>query len=142
MISCSPMKKIRYIATVLLLLFLSPVFSGAISGAEKVILYPEDTIRLQLKDTVKSTVNNTKSVDNVPSADSVLDQQRIFKGEELIRGERLFFYGVIAMPLHTNRNDAQHVAPGRPKATEQNPKYSIVDLQPRARILSFENAQL
>jgi hypothetical protein len=39
-------------------------------------------------------------------------------------------------------NDDQHVAPGRPKPAGQNPKYSIVDLQPRARILSFENAQL
>ena len=89
--SCSPVKKIRYIATVLLLLFLSPFFSGVMNGAEKVILLPEDTVKIQLKDTIKYPVNNTKSAANVASADSVLDRQRNFKGEELIRGERLFF---------------------------------------------------
>jgi hypothetical protein len=89
--SCSPMKNTKYIATILLLLFLSPVFSGTMYGAEKIVLHAGDTIKLQSKDTVKSPANNTKPSDNVSSTDSVLDRQRNFKGEELIRGERLFF---------------------------------------------------
>ena len=39
-------------------------------------------------------------------------------------------------------DDDQHGAPGRQKPAEQNPKYLIVDLHPRAGILSFENAKL
>ena len=91
MTSCSPMKKIRYIAAILLLLFLSPVFSVVMQGAEKGIFPGADTVKVQSKDTIKYPGNTTKAVANVSSADSVLDQQRNFKGEELIRGERLFF---------------------------------------------------
>ena len=32
--------------------------------------------------------------------------------------------------------------PRRPKTAEQNPKYSILDSEPRARLFSFEYAQL
>jgi hypothetical protein len=39
-------------------------------------------------------------------------------------------------------DDDQHVAPSRPKAAEKNPKYSILDPQPRMRIFSLEYAQL
>ena len=38
--------------------------------------------------------------------------------------------------------DDQDLAPCRPKPTEQDPKYSILDLQPRARMFSSEDAQL
>jgi hypothetical protein len=91
MISCSPIEKIRFIATLLLLLFLSPLSSGVIYGAEKVILHRDDSIKVQPKDTIKYRINTTTSAANIPSVDSVLDRPRIFKGEELIRGERLFF---------------------------------------------------
>ena len=39
-------------------------------------------------------------------------------------------------------NDDQDVAPCRPKTAEQNPKYPILDSQPRARMFSLEYAQL
>ena len=39
-------------------------------------------------------------------------------------------------------DDDQDVAPRRPKTAEQNPKYSILDSQPRARMFSLEYAQL
>jgi hypothetical protein len=39
-------------------------------------------------------------------------------------------------------NDDQDVPPGRPKLAEQNPKYSILDSQPRVRLFSLEYAQL
>jgi hypothetical protein len=39
-------------------------------------------------------------------------------------------------------DDNQDVAPCRPKAAEQNPKHSILDSQPRARLFPFEHAQL
>ena len=39
-------------------------------------------------------------------------------------------------------NDDQDVAPCRPKTAEQNPKYPIVNLQPRSRMFSLEYAQL
>ena len=36
----------------------------------------------------------------------------------------------------------QDVAPCRPKPAQQNPKYPILDSQPRARLFSLEYAQL
>jgi hypothetical protein len=36
----------------------------------------------------------------------------------------------------------QNVGPCRPEPAEQNPKHPILDPQPRARIFSFEHAQL
>ena len=39
-------------------------------------------------------------------------------------------------------DDDQDVAPCRPKTAEQNPEYSILDSQPRARMFSLEYAQL
>ena len=36
----------------------------------------------------------------------------------------------------------QNVGPCRPEPAEQNPKYPILDSRPRARICSFEHAQL
>jgi len=39
-------------------------------------------------------------------------------------------------------DDDQDAAPCRPKAAEQNPKHSILDSQPRARLFSLEHAQL
>ena len=39
-------------------------------------------------------------------------------------------------------NDDQNTAPFWPKTAEQNPKYSILDSQPRARVFSLEYAQL
>ena len=36
----------------------------------------------------------------------------------------------------------QDVTPCRPKAAEQDPKHSILDSQPRARLFSLEHAQL
>ena len=39
-------------------------------------------------------------------------------------------------------NDDQDMAPCRPKTAEQNPKYSILGSQPRARNPSFKYAQL
>ena len=39
-------------------------------------------------------------------------------------------------------DDAQDVAPSRPKPAEQNPKYSILDSQARASMFSLEYAQL
>jgi hypothetical protein len=39
-------------------------------------------------------------------------------------------------------DDNQDVAPRRPKTAEQNPKYSIPDSQPRARMFSLEYTQL
>jgi hypothetical protein len=39
-------------------------------------------------------------------------------------------------------DDDQDVAPCRPEAAEQDPKYSILDSQPRVRLFSLEYAQL
>ena len=39
-------------------------------------------------------------------------------------------------------DDNQDVAPCRPKAAEQNPKHSILDSQPGARLFSLEYTQL
>jgi hypothetical protein len=39
-------------------------------------------------------------------------------------------------------DDDQDVAPSRPKPAEQNPKYSILHSQARARMFSLEYAQL
>lgn len=39
-------------------------------------------------------------------------------------------------------DDNQDLAPCRPQAAKQNPKYSILDLQPGARNSSLEHAQL
>jgi hypothetical protein len=39
-------------------------------------------------------------------------------------------------------DDNQDVAPCRPKAAEQSPKYSILDSQPRVRLFSLEYTQL
>jgi hypothetical protein len=36
----------------------------------------------------------------------------------------------------------QDISSCRAKSTEQNPKYSLLDSQPRARMFSFEHAQL
>ena len=35
----------------------------------------------------------------------------------------------------------QDVSPCRPKPTQQNPKYPILDSQPRSRLFSLEHAQ-
>ena len=43
---------------------------------------------------------------------------------------------------HFRFDDNQDVAPCRPKAAEQSPKYSILDSQPRVRLLSLEYTQL
>jgi hypothetical protein len=39
-------------------------------------------------------------------------------------------------------DDDQDVAPGRPKAAKQSPKYAILDSEPSARMFSLEYAQL
>jgi hypothetical protein len=39
-------------------------------------------------------------------------------------------------------NDDQGFGPARPEPTEQNPKYSVLDSEPRARMLSLQYAQL
>jgi len=39
-------------------------------------------------------------------------------------------------------DDDQDVPPCGPKAAEQNPKYSVLDSQPRARLFSLDYAQL
>ena len=39
-------------------------------------------------------------------------------------------------------DDNQDVSPCRPKTAEQNPKYPILDSEPRARMFSLEYAQL
>jgi hypothetical protein len=39
-------------------------------------------------------------------------------------------------------DDDQDLAPCRPKPTEQNPKCSILDSQPRVMMFSIEDAQL
>ena len=39
-------------------------------------------------------------------------------------------------------DDDQDIGPCRPKPTKQNPKYPILDSQPRTRIFSLEYAQL
>jgi hypothetical protein len=49
-----------------------------------------------------------------------------------------------SMPGHNGFrfDEDQGTAPCRPKTAEQNPKYPIVDSQPRARMFSLEYAQL
>jgi hypothetical protein len=91
MISCSPIEKVSFKFAIFLLLFLSPVFSYIAPGSENFLFHPEDTLKVQPKDSLKPARNVTTTSANVLSVDSVLDRHRIFKAEELIRGERLFY---------------------------------------------------
>jgi hypothetical protein len=96
----SPVEKYKYLLPVVFLVFsLAPAFSGTYPAYGFDSFHTTDTLKTQLKDSVKPNVKDTINVQPKDSlqqtvADSILYKQRIFKAEELVRGERLF-YGLV-----------------------------------------------
>jgi hypothetical protein len=89
--------KFKYLLFAIFSLFLiNPVFSKIYLPSEAFNFNHTDTVRQQLKDTVKQSGKDslnlqTKDTIKQPVSDSEIYKPRLFKAEELVRGERLFY---------------------------------------------------
>jgi len=87
----SPAGKIKYILPIFLIFLFASGYCDILTGAEPVKLHSSDTVKVQVKDSVKSKISEIKDTVKQQLPDSIIYKQRNFKAEELIRGERLFF---------------------------------------------------